>query len=109
MSAFLMSATTQFRHNLPFVNILSKADMLSEDELEKVVKWSVDPYALYEALFEDGTTSKTLLDVEFLKGMESIGLYRRVVPVSAELLFGLDEVYNQVQQVFEGGEDLSKD
>jgi len=109
VSSILMSATTQFRHNLPFVNILSKADMLSEDELEKVVKWSVDPYALYEALFEDGTTSKTLLDVEFLKGMESIGLYRRVVPVSAELLFGLDEVYNQVQQVFEGGEDLSKD
>ena len=73
------------------------------------MKWSLDPYALYESLFQDGTTSKTLLDVEFLRGMESIGIYRRVVPVSSELLFGFEEVYTHVQGVFEGGEDLSKD
>jgi hypothetical protein len=41
--------------------------------------------------------------------MESIGVYRRLHPVSSELMFGFEEVYNQVQQVFEGGEDLSKD
>jgi hypothetical protein len=29
--------------------------------------------------------------------------------VSSEITFGFDEVYNQVQQVFEGGEDLQKD
>ena len=109
VSAVLLSATVQFRHGLPFVNVLSKADLLDEAELEKVVKWSLDPIALYEALFEDATTPKTLLDVEFLKSMESIGVYRRLHPVSAEVLFGLEEIYSQVQQVFEGGEDLSKD
>jgi hypothetical protein len=109
VSGVLLSATVQFRHGLPFVNVLSKADLLPEAELEQVIKWSLDPYAVYESLFEDATTSKTLLDVEFLKGLESIGVYRRIVPVSSELLFGLDEVYSHVQQVFEGGEDLSKD
>ena len=109
VSAILLSATVQFRHGLPFVNVLSKADLLTEEDLERVVKWSVDPMALYEALFEDSTTPKTLLDVEFLKGMESIGVYRRLLPVSSEVLFGFEEIYNQVQQVFEGGEDLSKD
>lgn len=109
VSSVLLSATTQFRHSVPFVNVLSKADILEEPELEAIVKWSLDPYALYEALFQDPTTSKTLLDVEFLKGMESIGLYRRVVPVSSELPFGFEEVYSQVQQVFEGGEDLRRD
>ena len=109
VSSVLLSATTQFRHSVPFVNVLSKADILEEPELEAIVKWSLDPYALYEALFQDPTTSKTLLDVEFLTGMESIGLYRRVVPVSSELPFGFEEVYSQVQQVFEGGEDLRRD
>jgi len=109
VSSVLLSATVQFRHALPFVNVLSKADLLPEPELEQIVKWSLDPYALYESLFQDGTTSKTLLDVEFLRGMESIGIYRRVVPVSSELLFGFEEVYTHVQGVFEGGEDLSKD
>lgn len=109
ISSVLLSATVQFRHALPFINILSKSDMLEEADLEKVVKWSLDPIALYEALFADAATPKTLLDAEFLKSMESIGVYRRLFPVSSELMFGFEEVYNQVQLVFEGGEDLSKD
>src|SRR3990170_1227047 len=109
ISSMLLSATAQFRHVLPFVAVLSKADLLSEGQLEKVVKWSMDPIALYDALMEDGTTPKTLLDVEFMKGMETIGVYRRLVPVSSEAASGFEEVYNQVQQVFEGGEDLRPD
>jgi len=107
VSSVLLSATVQFRHGLPFINVLSKADLLGEPELERIVKWSLDPFALYESLFEDGATPKTLLDVEFLKSMDSIGVYRRVHPVSSEIVFGFEEVYNQVQQAFEGGEDLS--
>ncbi len=109
ISSVLLSATVQFRHALPFINVLSKSDILPEEELEQVVKWSLDPIALYEALVADAATPKTLLDVEFMKGMESIGVYRRLNPISSELMFGFEEVYNQVQQVFEGGEDLSKD
>ncbi len=109
ISSVLLSATTQFRHVLPFVNVLSKSDILSESELERLVKWSLDPLALYDALMEDPATPKTLLDVEFMKGMETIGVYRRLHPVSSETSFGFEEVYNQVQQVFEGGEDLRPD
>lgn len=109
ISSVLLSAIVQFRHALPFLNVLSKSDMLSEAELEQVVKWSLDPIALYEALVADAATPKTLLDLEFMKGMESIGVYRRLHPVSSELMFGFEDVYNQVQQTFEGGEDLSKD
>jgi len=109
VSSVLLSATVQFRHNLPFVNILSKSDLVPEADLERILRWSGDPYALYESLFQDGATSKTLLDVEFLKSMEAVGIYRRLHPVSSELLFGFEEIYMQVQQVFEGGEDLSKD
>ena len=57
----------------------------------------------------DAATPKTLLDVEFMQSMETIGVYRRLSPVSSELMFGFEEVYNQIQQTFEGGEDLSKD
>src|SRR6058998_2388990 len=109
ISSVLLSATAQFRHVLPFVNVLSKSDLLSAEELEKVVQWSLDPLVLYEALMEDGTTPKTLLDVEFMKGMEAIGVYRRLLPVSSETVSGFEDVYNQVQQVFEGGEDLRPD
>lgn len=109
ISSILLSATVQFRHGLPFISVLSKADLVGEQDLERIVKWSLDPFALYESLFQDTATPKTLLDVEFLKSMEVIGVYRRVHPVSSEITFGFEEIYNQVQQSFEGGEDLSKD
>src|SRR5437660_8655577 len=99
VSSVLLSATVQFRHGLPFVNVLSKSDLLSEEALERIVEWSLDPFALYEALFADGATPKTLLDVEFLKSMESIGVYRRLHPVSSALTCGVGDIFSQVQPV----------
>ena len=69
----------------------------------------MDPYALHDSLVEEGTTPKTVLDVEFLKAMESVGLYKRLIPVSSETQEGLGDVYNLIQQTFEGGEDLRPD
>jgi len=109
ISSVLLSATAQFRHVLPFVNLLSKSDLLSEEELERVLTWSLDPLALYEALTADPATPRTLLDVEFMKSMEAIGVYKRLWPVSSKLSFGFEDLYAQVQQVFEGGEDLRPD
>ncbi len=109
ISSLLLVATTQFRHGLPFVNVLSKADLLTPEDLERMVKWSLDPIALYQALAEGETTPKTVLDISFFESLESVGLYRRLVPVSAEAMFGFEEIYNAVQQVFEGGEDLRPD
>ena len=109
LSSMLLVATTQFRHSLPFVNVLSKADLLSPEELEEIVKWSQDPFVLYDALVRGESTPKTALDVSFFESLETIGVYRRLHPVSAEEMSGFGEVYNQVQQVFEGGEDLRPD
>jgi hypothetical protein len=109
ISSVLLSATALFRHVLPFVNVLSKSDLLSPEELETIVKWSLDPLELYDALMQDAATPKTLLDVEFFKSMETIGVYRKLFPVSSEASSGFEDVYNQVQLTFEGGDDLRPD
>ena len=112
VTSMLLSATTQFRHRLPFFGVLAKADLLEEEDLNKVLRWSQDPFALYEALTDDKSepgTVKVVLDSEFLRAMEEMGLYRKLVPVSATLPFGLEEVYSLLQQAFEGGEDLRPD
>lgn len=108
VSSLLLSATAQFRHSLPFLNVLSKADILSEEELQEVLKWSSDPYALYDALVEEGASPKQVLDVEFLKALETIGVYRRLTPISSEIPYGMEDLYTGIQAVFAGGEDLEK-
>ncbi|TLZ60959.1 MAG: GTPase, partial [Methanobacteriota archaeon] len=109
ISSVLLSATALFRHVIPFVNVLSKSDLLSPEELETIVKWSLDPLELYDALMQDAATPKTLLDVEFFKSMETIGVYRKLLPVSSEASTGFEDVYSQVQLTFEGGDDLRPD
>ena len=109
ISSLLLIATTQFRHSLPFLNVLSKADLLTPEELEQIVNWSLDPFALYDALAKSEATPKTALDLTFFESLETIGVYKRLHPVSSEVLFGFEDIYNQVQQVFEGGEDLRPD
>ncbi len=109
VSSVLLSATTQFRHVLPFINVLAKSDLLSEMELDEIVTWSTDPYVLNDALTEEEPNPKVVLDVEFLKMMESIGIYKRLIPISSETSLGFDDVYDIVQEVFEGGEDLRPD
>ena len=109
ISSVLLSATALFRHVIPFVSVLSKSDLLSPEELETIVKWSLDPLELYDALMQDAATPKTLLDVEFFKSMETIGVYRKLLPVSSEASTGFEDVYNQVQLTFEGGDDLRPD
>lgn len=108
VSSLLLSATSQFRHAVPFLNVLSKADLLSEEELNLVLKWSSDPFALYDALVEEGTSPKQVLDVEFLKALETIGVYKRFTPVSSEIPYGMEDLYDAVQEVFAGGEDVEK-
>lgn len=109
ISSLLLVATTQFRHSIPFVNVLSKADLLSPEQLEEVVKWSLDPFALYDALVQGDITPKTTLDVSFFESLETIGVYKRLVPVSSEAVFGFEDVYAAIQMVFEGGEDMRPD
>ncbi len=108
VSSLLLAATTHFRHAIPFLHVLSKGDLLEEEELKRVLRWSSDPYALYDGVVAEGASTKAVLDVEFLKALEAVGVYRTLTPVSAEIPFGMEDVYGAIQAAFAGGEDLEK-
>jgi hypothetical protein len=97
-----------FRFNVPFFTVLSKSDLLKPEELEAIDGWSDSPDALYDAL-TGKIDSRALLSIELFKALESIGAYKRVVPASAVEPSGLEDIYDMVQQAFEGGEDLYDD
>lgn len=109
VSTLMLCAVTHFRFNIPFLNVLSKSDTLSEQELEALRLWSEDEYALQSALTEGEISTRNITSVEFLRAMETIGMYRALTPVSAEDPSGLEDIYNAIQQAMEGGEDLRTD
>jgi hypothetical protein len=105
----MLCAITHFRFLVPILNVLSKSDTIDDEDVETILSWSRDPYTLYDALGQEQGTSQTVLSIEFFKAMENIGMYRELTPVSSKTPFGMEDIYNTIQQVFEGGEDLSTD
>ena len=108
-SQIMLGATTQFRFYIPSINVLSKVDMLEEEQLERILEWSRSHDALYDALISDTPSMKGQLNIELLKALETLGTYKALIPISSQDMTGLEDLYNVAQQIFMGGEDLSVD
>ncbi|HEX9908532.1 MAG TPA: ATP/GTP-binding protein [Thermoplasmata archaeon] len=106
VSSLMLAATVQFRLSQPMLTLLSKSDLLSEKERERIQLWSEDFYALLNSLTEEEVDAQTNVSVEFLQALETIGAGGRIVPVSADTGEGLEDIYTLAQQVLEGGEDI---
>lgn len=109
VSQLLLGATIQFRFYIPSFGVLSKIDILAEKQLEKILEWSKNPDALFDALMAEAPSMKGELNIELLRSLESLGTYKSLIPISAKEMTGLEDLYNVGQQLFMGGEDLSTD
>ena len=89
--------------------MLSKVDLLDEEELDKILEWSKNPDALYDALILEAPSMKGQLNIELFRALEDLGTYKELIPVSAEEVTGMEDLYSMAQQMFKGGEDLSVD
>ncbi|MDR0778424.1 MAG: ATP/GTP-binding protein [Methanomassiliicoccaceae archaeon] len=105
ISSMMLSSIVQFRLHMPMINILSKADVLNDDELDKVLSWFSDPDALYGDLMDNDTDPQTVIGMELFKAMENIGVFGDIRAVSSKESFGMEELYAASQQAFFGGDD----
>lgn len=109
VSLFMLSTSIQFRLELPFMNILSKSDMLDEEKREKIVQWSQDFNTLYDDLISSPSSMQLQNSIEIFKAMEVLDIQRELIPASSENGTGMEDIYNTVQQIFFAGEDLLDD
>jgi GTPase SAR1 family protein len=109
VSLFMLCTSIQFRIELPFMGILSKADMLEGDKLEKVLQWSGDLNVLYDDLISSPSSMQLQNSIEIFKAMEVLDTQGELIPVSSEKGTGMEDIYNMVQQIFFAGEDLLDD
>jgi len=106
VSSLMLAATVHFRHPVPMLLLMAKADMLKDDDKELIEAWSRDQYSLFASLLDESKDAQTSVSIEFLQALESIGVGRAVVPVSADTGEGLEQIYSAVQLALQGGEDL---
>ncbi len=104
LSLLFMASSAIFRLELPQIQVLAKADVLSDEELNKIISWSNDPELLYDELASERKT----LNVELFMLLRESGFFRPLIPVSAVNGFGMDDIYDGIQEVFYGGDDLER-
>ena len=106
LSSMLLGISINIRFGLPQLNILSKPDILMDEQIEEIVSWSTEPYTLEEAL----DTSAEGLVREFsgaiFRMLEDLGGRTEAIPVSSKKMTGMEELYGEFQKVFSGGDNL---
>ncbi|MCD6461578.1 MAG: ATP/GTP-binding protein [Thermoplasmata archaeon] len=109
ISSLLLYATVQSRFLIPSYAVISKSDLLEAEALEEMRRWGEDPLYLDRALSSSLGSMEGVVTAELLKALESLGICGRPSPVSSEEMYGMEDIYNTVQQMFKGGEDLKSD
>ncbi len=105
LSMLFLALSTALYLGVPQVNALSKADMLSEADLEKLRHWLEAPSDFAYDLSRELKGFLGSLDyISFLEGIIT-PLISELVPVSSIAERGLDALYAAIQRVLAGGED----
>jgi len=109
VSQLLLSISANFRLGYPYINILSKADMLTNEELDLVKRWANSPEELGEAIINEKASVYREMSEGLLRLIEGFGNQSNLYPTGKEDFFGIEDLYTSIQLQFEGGEDLMSD
>ncbi len=100
LSLLFLATSAVFKLNIPQIQVLAKADVLTDDELKMIVNWSKNPDELYDSM-----PVKSLSN-ELFHLMRDLGFFRPLIPVSSLTGYGLNDIYDCIQELFYGGEDI---
>jgi GTPase SAR1 family protein len=109
VSQLLLSISTNFRLRNSQINILSKADMLSDSELNQIEKWANNSDYLYSAILNEKASVYREMSEKILNLINDFESLSKIFPTGKEDFFGIEDLYTQIQLQFEGGEDLMDD
>ncbi len=107
VSLLLLSATIHYRFQVPYMSILGKSDILSDQDIKRISTWAEDMDLLESDLIAMESLEKEL-GIELVRGLQGISFTENITPVSAFDWEGLEDIYAAVQNYFYGGDDLEK-
>ncbi len=102
ISTLLLAASVQFRfRNIPQINVLSKVDLLSEEQIEMIVNWSQDFKALEDSTNERESGLIRELSMLISEVFIQLGSTSELIPCSIREEQGLDLLFAYFQRIFD--------
>jgi len=107
VSNMFLAAAVYMRFLLPQIHVLSKCDLISNNDVETIADWSEDREALENAINKMLDGSKRLLSYRLSRTICQLGLNFSLIPVSAKTNEGFIELNAALERVFAGGERIT--
>lgn len=104
VSNLFLSAAVYNRFFLPQVHLLSKCDLLPEEEVNKIVDWSASPKVLEASIEQKLEGTRRLLSRNMMRAIYQLGLKFLLIPVSAKTNEGMINVNAAIERITSGGE-----
>lgn len=102
ISTLLLAASVQFRfQKIPLVNILSKVDLIAEDQIDMIINWSQDFKALEDSTSEREKGLIRELSMLLSEVFIQMGSTSELIPCSVREERGLDLLFGHLQRVFD--------
>lgn len=102
-SLLLLSASSSLRLGVPSINVISKADTLTDEDLEKILSFFESPEGLVE-LVGRGRSLISKLSARLVEDIFEIANPSLPIPVSSHDMRGLADLHAEIQRIFLGGE-----
>jgi GTPase SAR1 family protein len=106
LSSMLLGVSINIRFGLPQQALLSKSDILSEEEVEEIVQWGEEVHLLEDALDQSADGLSREYSRSILEMLGNLDTATGTIPVSAKEMTGFDILYGELQRVFSGGDNL---
>jgi GTPase SAR1 family protein len=106
LASTLLGISINIQFGIPQLNVLSKTDILAEQEVEEIVDWGSELYLLEEALESSANGLRREYSRSIIEMLGSLGTAAESIPVSAKEMTGIDILYGEMQRIFTGGDNL---
>jgi len=106
VSNLFLAAAVYTRVRQPQVYALTKADLVSEEELERMIGWGSEIEQLEDALATISGDTRSLIARDLASAVHATGLIYEPIPVSAKSNVGLVELNASLTRALTGGEEL---
>lgn len=108
-SQLLLSLFTSFRLGIPQYNVLSKADVLEDSELDQIMSWADDPFSLETAVQNERSSMYRQINEDIVKLIIDFQSHSKLIPTGDTDFMGIEDMYTVIQLLFAGGEDVLTD
>jgi len=107
VSNLFLSAALYNRFFIPQTHVLSKCDLLSPENVDRIVDWSASARKLEGAIEEKLSGTRRLLSRDMMHAIYRLGLRFLLTPVSAKTNEGLINLNATLERIFTGGEKFT--